>query len=249
MSDAQETKSTPPYGSFSTFWNFITGLAGKPIPARFDRSIMTGKSGTDQQTITSALKFFGLIDENKGNEIRPEFVDLLSGTPDERKRALGSLVRACYPGQIKVSEMQGTEAQLHESFQGDFNLTGETRRKAATFFLHSAKEAGIELSPFFPKPRSGQGRTGPKKSAGKSKAAWGGSRRSASQTKDEVGDSTYTVTLESGSVVSLKVTGDLMDLMRNETDRAFLMGLVDAMEGYSSTAGDQADDLAQEAEP
>ena len=72
---------------------------------------------------------------------------------------MAALLRSYYPKQLEVSAQNGTEKLLLDSFEEAFGLTGDTRRKAATFFLHAARQAGIALSPHFPATRSGPGRT------------------------------------------------------------------------------------------
>lgn len=239
MAQTDDTKAVPPYGSFSTFWNYVLGLANKPLPTHLDRSMMTGKSGTDQATIISALKFFELIDTTQGNKVEDSLIDLVQATGDARKQFLARLVRQSYSGQLAVSDLPGTEAQLHKSFEDEFGVTGETRRKASTFFLHAAREAGIEVSPHFPKPRSGQGRAAPGKKAAKKKAGGKSATRGPTKTTDAEGGDTYTLGLDSGTEVQLTVRADLMSLMRHDGDRKFVMELVDKLDSYGSSEEDE----------
>lgn len=161
----------PPYLPFATFLGFLSELASKPLPPQIDRSMMSSKSGTDQANLFSALKFFNLID---GQQVVQDGLKALVATDDEgRKRALGSMFRQRYPGQFKVSEQNGTEKALLDSFEHDFGYSGDTRRKAMTFFLHGARWADTELSAHFPATRLGSGRSpGPRpKRAVKKKTA------------------------------------------------------------------------------
>lgn len=248
MAQTDETKAAPPYGSFSTFWNYVLSLANKPLPTQIDRSMMTGKSGTDQATILSALKFFELIDTSQDNKVQRPLIDLVQATGEERKRVLARLVRRSYSTQLAISDLPGTEAQLHKSFEEQFGLSGETRRKASTFFLHAAKEAEIPVSPHFPKPRSGQGRAAPAKKAAKKKTAGKPGTGGATKTTDAEGGDTYTLTLDSGTEVELTVRADLMSLMRHDGDRKFVMELVDKLEKYESGETDGEPHEAESAE-
>lgn len=240
MPENNESKPSPPYGSFGTWWNYLTGLNAQTLPPQLDRSMMRGKSGTDQLVINMSLKFFGLVDPQKNNEVLDSLKGLVAADAEGKKSILGELVRTRYPKQIEVSDGLGTEKQLHESFEDEFGVTGETRRKAATFFLHAASMAGIKVSPNFPKARSGSGQgraaTGtPKKATGARKRA---GVAGATKTKDPGGGDAYTINLESGGSVQLIVTADLMTLLRNDGDRQLVTELIEKMETYEGGAAE-----------
>jgi hypothetical protein len=230
MAESDESKVSPPYGSFGTFWNYVTGLTAETLPPQLDRTMMRGKSGSDQAVINMGLKYFGLVDPDNNNAVLDSLKDLVASDTDKRKAILADLVRTHYPEQMKISEQLGTEKLLHESFETAFGLTGETRRKAATFFLHAAAMADIKVSPNFPKARSGQGRSGgvTKKAAPRNRGG-----KSSATTKDENGD-TYSITLQSGGTVKLIVNADLMALLRHDADRALVTELIGKMEGYET---------------
>jgi len=161
----------PPYLPFQTFLGFLTELGSKPLPPQIDRSMMNSKSGTDQANLFSALKFFDLIDNEQ--VVQDGLKALAASDEAGRKGAIGAMLQQRYPHQFEVSEQNGTEKLLLDSIEEDFGYTGDTRRKAMTFFLHSARWAGIELSAHFPVTRMGSGRTAstrakrtPKKKAG-----------------------------------------------------------------------------------
>jgi hypothetical protein len=147
----------PPYLAFQTFLAFLNELAAKPLPPQIDRSIMNTKSGTDQANLFSALKFFDLIDDN--NIVQQGLKAFVSADELGRKAAITAMFSGHYPNQFDVSSQNGTEKLLLDSFEDDFGYTGDTRRKAMTFFLHGARWAGIEMSPHFPTTRMGSGRS------------------------------------------------------------------------------------------
>lgn len=147
----------PPYLPFKTFLGFVEGLAEKPLPPQIDRSVMAGKSGTDQANLFAAMKFFDLIDD--ANAVQPGLMSFAAADQEARKKVLTSLLRERYPNQFEVSDQHGTEKLLLDSFEEDFGFTGDTRRKAMTFFLHAARWAGMTLSAHFPTTRMGSGRT------------------------------------------------------------------------------------------
>jgi hypothetical protein len=250
MAENDESKPSPPYGSFGTFWNYIMGLKAETLPPQLDRSMMRGKSGSDQAVINMGLKFFELVDPTKNNEVLPSLKGFVAANEASRKTILADLVRSRYPRQMEVSDGLGTEKLLHESFESAFGLTGETRRKAATFFLHAATMAGIKVSANFPKLRAGQGRStngAPKKAAARKRV--GASQRAgagATKTKNDAGGDTYTINLASGGTVELIVTADLMALLRHDGDRTLVTELIEKMESYDGPTADDGDDVDEE---
>jgi hypothetical protein len=222
----------PPYLPFQTFWSFIGDLLANPLPPRIDRSLMTSKSGTDQVHLTAALKAFGLVDANQAvTGLRD-----LEGA-DEAARAgwLAEQIRKHYPAQIKVSEENGTEQQLKESFRVGSGTTdsADTLRKSIRFFLHAAREAGIPLSPHFPATRGGSGAPGapkPKRSASKRKPGASQPRENGTSTPASKDGDKYSVDLASGGSVSVVVSVNLFSLSKE--DRKFVIDLVDALKDY-----------------
>jgi hypothetical protein len=149
----------PPYFSFQTFWAFVNNLASKQLPPVLDRSFMDSKSGTDQQNLWSAMQTFGLVDANKA--VLDPLREFAKADESGRKAILERLVRENYPEQMRLSEQHGSGPQLNESFGTAFGINAaETKRKAATFFLHAARTAGLTLSENFPSTRTGSGSPG-----------------------------------------------------------------------------------------
>lgn len=229
-----ETDQTfkPPYMSFQTLWSYLDELGGKDLPPRIDRSLMSTKSGTDQANLLSAFTTFGLVGE--GQRVQPPLVALTSKDPADRKAALAALVRTYYPKQLEVSEANGTEQQLSESFKESFKLeAAETRRKCITFFLHALRTAELPVSQHFPKIRSGSGAPGvprPAKKATSRKATVSKTTTEKTDT-DPAGDGdTHTVELASGGRVTMSVSVSLWSLSKD--DRNFVLALVDSLRDY-----------------
>lgn len=228
--DRPETDTfKPPYMPFATFWNFISNLAARPLPPRIDRSMMSGKSGTDQANILATLKAFGLI--NAEQKVDVSLTDLAGPDEATRREKLAHILRLHYPGPVSVSEQNGTEDQLTESFRDGFGLTAaDTRRKCVTFFLHAAREAGLPISANFPQTRAGSGGPGvPKSKPTKSGSSKSKTPAAAPAARTAKGDS-YSVSLRSGGTVSVEVSVNLFDL--STKDRTFVISLVDALKGY-----------------
>lgn len=229
----------PPYMSFQTFWRFIEELRTKPLPPQIDRSLMATKSGTDQANLNAALAGFGLVGPN--GEVERDLKALVHGDEEGRRHVLADLVRSRYPAPLAVSEQNGTNQQLQEAFRDAYGMTGaDTRRKAVTFFLHACREAGLELSPYFPSTRAGSGAPGtprPRRTARRKATAPPPIETSVAAPSSAAtasrGDE-YEVPLQSGGTVCVSVSVNLFDL--STEDRAFVIDLVDKLKGYPKAA-------------
>jgi hypothetical protein len=169
MDEPAQVEFRPPYLAFKTFWTFIEDLATKPLPPRIDRSLMRSKSGSDQVGLTAAMKSFGLIN---GSQEVTGLRELAATDEAGRVQWLALEVRKHYAAQMKVSDENGTEQQLRDSFKESFGLeSADTLRKSMTFFLHAARTAGIETSAYFPTTRSGSGVQGHPNRAGRPSAS------------------------------------------------------------------------------
>jgi hypothetical protein len=224
--DVASGEFKPPYMSFQTFWTFLDELTSKPLPPQIDRSLLSTKSGTDQANLLAALKSFDFVSDNLA--VMEPLRLFAAGDAEIRLKILEESVLEFYVPQLAVSAQNGTEKQLLDSFEVEFGYTGETRRKAATFFLHAARAAGITLSPHFPNTRSGSG---------------SGTARRRPSVRKRPGDppppapppattqgTTRSVALASGGAITLTVSVDLFDL--SETDRAFVLDFIDKLKGY-----------------
>jgi hypothetical protein len=226
----------PPHLSFQTFWGFLEELTSKPLPPVIDRSLLSSKSGTDQAGLLSALKGFEFISADLKTE--PLLIAFAESDADERKEVLGNLLREHYPLQFEVSAQNGTEKQLLDSFEAAFGRTGHTRRKAATFFLHAARTAGLSLSVHFPTTRSGSGPSAtPRKRAVRRRTDTNDTI--ITQTPIQQGD-TYKVTLAAGGTVTLTVSVSHFALSKNRSDRDFVNGLIDKLTDYGEVETTEA---------
>lgn len=149
--EASDTKPTWPYTPFKTVLNLIQRLENdQAIPPQIDRSFLGGSEGQKTQTL-AALKFFGLV-EGKNNEVAPELHRLV-GAGNNRPRVFAELLAKYYPEATRLASVHATTKQLEDSFTG---LSGDTLRKAVTFYLHAAKYAQHPVSKHFKVPH-GQG--------------------------------------------------------------------------------------------
>jgi hypothetical protein len=230
----------PPYLPFQTFLSFIEELASKPLPPQIDRSMMSSKSGTDQANLFSALKFFGLID--KGQAVQEGLTLIASSDEEGRRRAIGGLLRAYYPKQFAVSEQNGTEKLLLDSIEADWGYTGDTRRKAMTFFLHGARWAGLELSAHFPQTRMGSGRSTaprPKRAPKKKPDGAGSNPNGQGQSGSGGGEGGEIVNVSLGSAGSIRVDVRVKWLELDDDTFADLRRIVKELRALSIEEPDQ----------
>jgi Family of unknown function (DUF5343) len=180
MNDAPADTFTPPYISFAQLQNVLERMRNEGVPSRVDRSYLGSWSGSAQAQFLKAARSLGLIDDFG----RPtETLKHLVREPDNRPALIAQIINEKYPDALALGKT-ATQQQLEEVFRGYDGISGSTTRKAITFYLHAAKYAGIELSPFFSAGRSSSGGGGsraPARRRSRAPQADGGGSASASQ--------------------------------------------------------------------
>ena len=146
---AAAAKPPAPYTSFGTFNNFLQRLAKNPVPAVVDRGFIGG-SGANQSQMQGALKFLGLIEAD--GTPTATLHELVRADDVDRPPLLAKLVRAHYAGATELGT-NATQTQLEQWFRTQ-NVSGETSRKAQSFYLALAKAAGLDVSPHFKSVRA-----------------------------------------------------------------------------------------------
>jgi hypothetical protein len=145
-SDTKPASGKWPYTSFKTILNLLQRFAdNQAVPPRIDRSILGGSEGQKTQVL-AALKFLALISDN--GEVTPSMQKLVE-QEKERPRLIRELLGQHYPAATKLARVNATTKQLEETFTG---LSGDTLRKAVTFYLQASKYAGHPVSKNFKTP-------------------------------------------------------------------------------------------------
>lgn len=162
MSDKSPKSPTVPYVSWKTFVNYLQSLQ-QSIPNRIDTSGMLTLSGSNRNLIMATLKFFGLIDESGKPQqavLEPLVNSYTTATMSEFQKLLRQLLEKHYPPLfVQGFDLKtATPAHFGEEF-GKLEISGDTRRKAETFFLEAAKAAGVPISSTIVATR-GKGRRG-----------------------------------------------------------------------------------------
>jgi hypothetical protein len=178
-----------------------------------------------------ALRFFGLLNEADQPKL-PLLENLAKADEIERKKILKPLVEKCYQPIVTHDLTKMTPSMLNEEM-AKMGVSGGTVRKSVTFFLQLAKHLDLAMSPFL----TDQTRSSPaKRRTRQPKASPNGAEASTSITQPGTAGSTASVELRGGGTVTMSVTADVWKMPPD--DRAFVLDLVDKIQGYqkSSTA-------------
>lgn len=233
-----------PYLPLLTFQSAIESLE-HGIPKKIDRTIWRSQSGIIQSQILMALRFFGLVDnDDRPTQLLHEFVE----KKDERKRLMADLVNVAYAEIIKHDLTKMTPRMLEDAID-QYNVSGDTKRKAVTFFLKAAKFADI---PMHPSLSSQVRNTGPRKrKAGKKPLfvpAMNGRADTPPYDSGQQRGNSKTVRLSGGGTVTIAISADPFTLPSD--DRQFVFELVDKLQAYSAAhpVGEEGDEEGAEEE-
>jgi hypothetical protein len=161
--------------SWTTLENLFERLDKDGVPPKIDRSILGGSEGY-KTLVLSGLKWLGLImPDGTVTKRLATFIE----ESGRRQELVAELFKEKYPKQIALGENNASQRDLEMSFEP---LTGDTARKAVSFYLKGARFAQLPLSSYFITPRtrkpSANGKAKPRK-AQKSKGASGTSSTQA----------------------------------------------------------------------
>lgn len=147
------TTRKPPALSFKTLTNFLEQFQDKSVPSHIDRSIFpSSMSGGNQAYLQGALKYLGLISEQN---VPSEYFVRLTSTPKEEKGAIWrEIVNRAYGFVLNDVDITRATTKIVVDRFKEQGISGDTVRKAITFFQHAGKEAGIKMSPHI-KPAAG----------------------------------------------------------------------------------------------
>ncbi|MYZ50327.1 DUF5343 domain-containing protein [Propylenella binzhouense] len=142
--EARLSARTPPYVSFRTTLTVLEDLKTVGVPPRIDRSVLSRFSGGVGSQILMALKALGLIEDD--GTPTPALLRLVEayGTPGF-KGELQSVLNRAYPFLSSLDLTTATPSMFAEAFKNAVDAKEDVLRKCRTFYLHAAKEAGIEI--------------------------------------------------------------------------------------------------------
>ena len=235
--DMEQTSKlpAPPYISFLTFLHLIEWLEQEGAPLRFDRSFWSQRfSGSTGAQLLAALRFLNLIN---GAQTKPDLDRLVAAQGDNRKAVLLDIIRKSY-GTIQYDLLGRATPDMLGEWLDIYQIDGDTKRKAESFLINALKFVDHPLSVSLRKkarikrPKSKEQQV-PKTSIPRSASLVGSASPQAPT-------NVKTVRLASGGDVSISMNVDLFTL--SETDRAFVLALIDQVRKYSMATGNGKDE-------
>lgn len=228
---ADETKqAAAPYLPFKTFLSSLEAFSAHGVPPLVDRSIWRTQPGGMQGLIMGALRFFDLIDSDN----RPtERLEKLVSTPaDKRAHAVRALLEHGYSDLISQDLTKMTVKMLDDAIE-KYGVSGETKKKAITFFLQAAKHSDLPLSSFLQTQiRATPGTRRKRLTNGRSKENGEEQSSGFPDLPSLAHGSTKTIQLHNGGTLTLTVSVDVFTM--SSDDRNFVFGLIDRLREYES---------------
>lgn len=238
---AASRKAPAAYVPFRTLLSAVEALE-HGVPRKLDRTIWRSQSGVIQSQIMMAFRFFNLVDEDD----RPTpALHRLVANPDQRSEHVKALLHYAYHDIIDHDLTKMTPRMLEEAMD-HYSVTGDTRRRAISFFLQAAKYAELPMHPLL----LGQTRnTGSRKRKAK-KPGCVAEMNGAADPKyvtpppAQIG-STKSVRLSNGGMLTLSISADPFTLPTR--DRNFVFELIDKLQEYG-VANSSGEDSEEEDE-
>lgn len=143
-----ETPTTKPPSSiaYKTVTNFLESFQDSEVPTHIDRSVLpSSMSGGNQAYLVSALKFLGLISNTGVTD--EKFHRLVKGNKDERAAVWQEILQKSYSFLFTDLDIERTTTTIVSARFKEQGISGDSIRKAITFFLFAAKDAGLKVSP------------------------------------------------------------------------------------------------------
>lgn len=226
----ESNKQSAPYLPFKTFLGALEAL-NHGVPPIIDRSIWRTQPGGVQGQIMGALRFFNLIDDgNKPTENLRRLVE----KKEHRAAAIRALLEWGYADLI-AGDLTKMTAKMLEDGMERYGVSGETKKKAVTFFLQAARFADLALSPYLqaqiratPGTRRRRRKDGEDVVEGEIQNGIGIGSKPAGESQ--------TVELKSGGSITITVSINPFSL--EQSDRAFVFDLIDKLKAYAK--GDKA---------
>jgi hypothetical protein len=161
----------PPYASFGMFKTTTETFADSVVPTGpLDRRVLDGLSGADFAALMPALRFLGLIDDER--KATQSYRDLVQTIKDRErfKPTLLELIQTKYQPIIgDVDLKHGTLSQLEKAFKDAGVSQGQMLTKTIRFYVKALQECGVQLSPHITKPRRGNGSKKPDGTTGRTR--------------------------------------------------------------------------------
>ncbi len=204
------------------------------MPARIDRSVWGQRvSGSTGIQLMTALRVLELIDDDGRPTLDLEHLAGLEG--DERRAALGALLRRHYMPVFELDLTRATKAQFREAFRS-FGAKAGVLAKCEAFFIQAAQDAGVELSSYVLAGRHVSRRS----SSGPSRARQQPTERPAARSAPVAVAAPMQTTSVSIAEMVLRKYPDFDPNWDAATQQKWFDGMTKLMESLGQSAGDQA---------
>lgn len=228
------------YLPFRTFTSSVDALE-HGIPKQIDRTIWRNQAGTVQSQILMALRFLGFVD---GSDCPTQLLHDYVEQKEHREQTMARVIKTAYAEVVKHDLTKMTPKMLDDSFDS-LGVSGDTKRKAVTFFLKAAKFADIPMHPLLAAQVRNTGPRGKRKADRKISDDATTTIKVTTRTPSGVqASNTRSVRLKSGGTVTMTLAYDPFSLSME--DREFVFDLIDKLQGYSSPDDGNGEDQDEE---
>lgn len=221
--ESEANKPAAPYLPFATFLNALDHLKSIGVPNKIDRQVFPSFSGAIQKQLLNSFQFLGLIDAT-GTPLQG--LAMLTDGAKDRKAGIKHILLRQYP-EIGSLDLTKISPSQFDQKLGEYNVSGDTFRKAKSFFLKAAQFSELPLSPLLTRKTrspSNPRRRKPSDQTGKAK------QQSKNLNHNPQHGMTKTITLKSGGDLTLNLSVDLFTLTGK--DRGFVFDIVDKIQQY-----------------
>ena len=222
--EIRDTEIAAPYLPFKTFLASFDPFS-QGIPPKIDRTLWN-QSGFMQGLIMNAYRYFHLVDaKDTPTSLFQQFV---KSKDESRKAEIKNILEIGYPEIVSMHDLATMTPKMLDDLMGKYNVSGQTKKKAVTFFLQAAKFAEMPLSNFLTdKIRSTGARRRPATVSNVTNKATSGTPSGTANIN------TKRLYLASGGTVELAVSYDSFSI--NKEDREFVFELIDKLQKYDET--------------
>ena len=205
---ADDARACAPYVPFPLFEDAAEEM-GRTMPPRVDRHALPGLSRTDRSRIVVAFRFLGLTD---AANVPGQALERWGADPAARPALMREILEARYASVLALAAASAPSARMRDEI-GKMGVSGDTRKRAAWFFLDAARFAGLRLPPEWERGRTRRERP---------------DRPADATSPAPPRESERTVDLGAAGTVTLRADVDLVAL--DPGDREWLFGLLDGMD-------------------
>lgn len=135
----------PPYVAYSTFLTLLKELKDNGIPPQLDKSVLKRFAFGVQGQLKMALRSLGMLDGDKPTPRLKAFVEAHE-TPQFGDILL-PVLKEVYPYVFALDLMTATPTMFGDAFKQSGAKGEDGLRKCRSFFVHAAKQAGVEFGP------------------------------------------------------------------------------------------------------